>query len=323
MHTTARYLLRRIGGAIVTLVAVSIVAFVITRVVPGNPGVAILGDRATPEVVARFNHDFGLDKPLVAQYWSWLTGFLHGDFGHSLSSTGTGGGVSDISVASIVSQGLTVTAPLSLFGMLIAVVLGVTMGVLSAARNGRFTDHAVSTVSLAGISSPDFFIAFVLLLVFAVKLRWLPSVGFTDFSTDPGQWLRSLILPAVSIGLINSAALARVSRGSIIDALGSEYAFIARSKGAPGRVVVLKHALRSSIMPIATLAGLQTGYLLGGVVVIENVFALPGMGRSLLLAVQERDYPTIQALIMVFAAAFILINLLVDLAYPLLDPRMK
>ncbi len=323
MSTTSGYVLRRICAAIATLFAVSIVAFVITRVVPGNPGVAILGDRATPEVVARFNHDFGLDKPLLSQYWTWLSGFVHGDFGHSLASTGTGGGVSDVSVSSIVTQGLKVTVPLSIFGMLIAVVIGVTMGVLAAAHKDKAADHAVSTVALAGISSPDFFIAFVLLLVFAVKLRWLPSVGFTDFSEDPAQWLRCLVLPAVSIGLINSAALARVARASIVDALESEYAFIARSKGAPGRVVVGKHALRSAVMPIVTLAGLQTGYLLGGVVVIENVFALPGMGRSLLIAVQERDYPTIQALIMVFAAAFIVINLLVDLAYPLLDPRMR
>lgn len=323
MSPTLTYLLKRIGGAMLTLLAVSIVAFVITRIIPGNPGVAILGQRATPEVVERINKDFGLDRPMVVQYWSWLTSFVTGDFGRSLASVGTGEYTGGEAVSSVVWRGLKVTIPVTAFGMVIGLGLGVVMGAVAAARRGRATDHAVSTVSLAGISAPDFFIAFVLLLVFAVRLKWLPSVGFTDFGRDPVQWLRTLVLPSVAVGIINSAAIARVTRSAVIDALESDQVFVARSRGASGFVVVVKHALRTALMPIATLAGLQLGYLLGGVVVIENMFALPGMGRSLLLAVNQRDYPTIQAIIIVFAAAFIVVNLLVDLAYPVLDPRLR
>ncbi len=323
MTSTIPFLLKRIGGALLTLLAVSIVTFALTRVIPGNPGVAILGQRATPEIVERINREFGLDRPLVSQYWTWLTSFVSGDLGHSLASVGTGEYTGGEAVSSIVRRGLEVTIPVTVFGMGIGLALGVAMGTVAAARKGKPSDHAISTVSLAGISAPDFFIAFLLLLVFAVRLKWLPSVGFTKFGDDPAQWLRTLILPSLAIGLINSAAIARVTRNAVIDALESDSVFVARSRGTPASVVVVKHALRTALMPIATLAGLQFGYLLGGVVVIENMFALPGMGRSLLLAVNQRDYPTIQALIIVFAAAFIVINLVVDLTYPVLDPRVR
>jgi peptide/nickel transport system permease protein len=321
------YVVRRVVGAVATLFALSIVIFLLLRVLPGDPATAILGLRATPELLARVRHDFGLDQPLLTQYVLWLNDVLHGNLGYSLAVSGFSSGQSQAirgtPVAQTVVQGLRVTLPLTVLGTAVAAVLGLTGGIAAAAKQGSRWDVVLSNGVLLGISAPDFYVAFLLILAFTVWLGWLPSVGYTDIFGDVVAGVRSLALPILTIGLINAAAIARMTRASLLEALNSEYVLLARARGTMGSVILLKHALRNALVPIITVIGLQLGYLFGGVIVIENMFGLPGIGRQLLIATGQRDYPTIQALVLVFAAAFIVINLAVDLIYPVLDPRIR
>jgi peptide/nickel transport system permease protein len=261
---------------------------------------------------------------LPQQYWTWLSRAVTGDLGYSMESTGTSGSLGGRAVSAYVTQGLAVTVPLSVLGTLLAVVIGVPLGVLAGSKRGSVRDGVLTNVSVVGISIPDFYLSFLLILLLTVKLGWLPSIGGDiDVFSRPVESLRSLALPVIAIGVINSAAIARMTRAALLESLVNEYTLVARARGLFESVVVLKHALRTALIPIVTIVGLQLGYLFGGVVVIETLFGLPGIGRQLLLATQQRDYPTIQALVLTFAALFIFVNLLVDLAYPLLDPRIR
>jgi peptide/nickel transport system permease protein len=316
-----RYLAARIAAKLLTVLLVSVVIFLLIRALPSDPVTTILGFRATPQLVADIRHQFGLDQPLPVQYITWLTGVLHGDFGYSLSTTGQG--ISRLPIGPSIVMGLHITLPLAVFGTLLAVVLGLLLGILAAAARGGRLDGFISVVSLGGISIPDFYLAFLLIIVFAVWLRVLPSVGYVDVFVDPLAGMRSLALPILTVGLINSAAIARMTRASLIEASSSEYVLLARSRGTPESVILLKHALRNALLPIMTLTGLQFGYLFGGVVVIETMFGLPGIGRLLLIGVTQRDYPTIQALVLVFSLGLVLTNLAIDLMYPLVDPRIR
>jgi peptide/nickel transport system permease protein len=318
-----RYLAKRVLGAAVMLWALSVVIFVLLRALPGDPATAMLGFRATPELVARINRDLGLDRPLVVQYGDWLSGALRGDLGYSIATSGTSGRLSYRPVGETVAAGLKITLWVGLLGTAVAALFGVAGGVLAATRRSWVADTAISGVSLMGISTPDFYMAFLLILVFTVQLGWLPSVGFVDPLGHPLVGLRSLALPVMAVGLINMAAIARMTRSAILETRNSEYVFLARSRGTPESVILLKHVLRNALVPVLTVIGLQLGFLFGGVVVIETVFGLPGMGRLLLVAVTKRDYPTIQGLILAFAFLFLLINLLVDVTYALIDPRIR
>jgi peptide/nickel transport system permease protein len=315
-------LTRRMAGALLSLLVLSIVLFLLVQALPGDPATSILGQRATPELIRQVNADFGLDKPLIAQYLDWLGGAVQGDFGYSLATSGRSG-LEGTPVSEIVLQGLKVTVPLALLGMLLAVGLGIPMGVIAAARRGRPLDAGLSGISVVGISMPDFFVGFLLILVFNSWLGLLPSVGYTDLFADPVQGLDTLALPILSVGLINAAAIARMTRASVLETSSQDFILLARSRGTLESVVLLKHALRTALVPIMTVIGLQLGYLLGGVVVIEQVFGLPGVGRQLLVAVGQRDYPTIQALVLTLAAAFIVVNLVVDLLYTRADPAIR
>jgi peptide/nickel transport system permease protein len=313
---------RRLAGAIVSLLVLSVVLFLLVQALPGDPATSLLGQRATPEAVRQLKAEFGLDQPMVGQYLHWLGGAAHGDFGYSLATSGRNA-LSGTPVIDIVVQGLKVTVPLAILGMLVAVFVGVPLGVLSAARRGRLTDAALSSVAVLGISLPDFFVAFLLILVLNSWLGLLPSVGYTDVFSSPLEGLRSLALPVLSVGLINAAAVARMTRATVLETSSQDYIRLARSRGTPELVIRLKHALRAALVPILTVIGLQLGYLLGGVVVIEQVFGLPGVGRSLLIAVSQRDYPTIQALVLTLAAGFLLVNLIVDVLYTRADPTIE
>jgi peptide/nickel transport system permease protein len=315
-------LTRRLAGALLSLLVLSIVLFLLVQALPGDPATSMLGQRATPKLIAQINADFGLDKPLIGQYLDWLGGALHGDFGYSLATSGRSG-PSGTPVGEIVVQGLKVTVPLALLGMLLAVCVGIPMGVAAAAWRGRPLDVGLSSVSVVGISMPDFFVAFLLILVFNSWLGLLPSIGYTDLFADPLQGLKTLALPILSVGLINAAAIARMTRASVLETSSQDFILLARSRGTLESVVLLKHALRTALVPILTVIGLQLGYLLGGVVVIEQVFGLPGVGRQLLVAVGQRDYPTIQALVLTLAGAFIVVNLVVDLLYTRADPAIR
>jgi peptide/nickel transport system permease protein len=315
-------LARRVVGALFSLLVLSIVLFLLVQALPGSPAVSMLGQHATPALVARVNHDFGLDQPILQQYLHWLGQAVQGNLGYSLASSGRSG-PSATPVTEIIGQSLKVTVPLAVFGMLLAVVVGIPLGVIAAARRGKPTDVGLSTVSILGISMPDFFVAFLMILVLNTWLGLLPSVGYTDIFRHPLGGLRTLALPILTVGLINAAAVARMTRASVLETFSQEYILLARSRGTPGSVVLLKHGLRAALVPILTVIGLQLGYLLGGVVVIETVFGLPGLGRDLLIAVGQRDYPTIEGLILTFAAGFMLVNLIVDVLYAQADPAIQ
>jgi len=318
-----RFLAQRLFTMVVLLLAVSILGFMLVRVLPGNPATSILGLRATPAMVAQLTKDFGYDQPLVTQYLSWLSKAVRGDLGYSLASSGSGNSISGVAVSSLLVQGLKITLPLALLGTLIAVLLGTPLGVLAASREGKITDHAVSIFSVIGLSVPDFFLAFLFILLFTVKLGLLPSVGSPDLFTDPTGALAALMLPALTIGIVNSTAIARTTRAATRRALHTEFVRLAQARGAPRSVVVFKHALKNALVPVVTVVGIQFGYVCSGVIVVESVFALPGNGRQLLVAITQRDYPTIQALILLFAIMFALANLLADAASAVLDPRIR
>jgi peptide/nickel transport system permease protein len=316
-------IVRRVLGAAATLLVLSIILFLMIQALPGSPATSMLGQRATPELVAQVNADFGLDQPILQQYLHWLGGVVQGDFGYSLATAGRGGSLSEIPVSEIIVDGLKVTVPLAFLGMLLAVLIGLPLGVIAAMRRGQPSDAFLSATAMLGISMPDFFIGFLLIFVFSSTLGLLPSVVPADLFASPLESLRALTLPILSIGLINAAAVARMTRTSLLETIALDYVTLARARGAPELVVVLKHALRNAFVPILTVIGLQLGYLLGGVVVIEQLFGLPGIGRELLIAVGDRDYPTVQALVLTMATGFILVNLIVDLVYIRLDPAIK
>jgi peptide/nickel transport system permease protein len=318
------YAAKRAATAVVSLLILSLVVFLLVRLLPGSPALAILGLDATPKLVQQINHQLGLDRPLPVQYANWLWNALRGNLGSSLATTGTGtGGATGTSVTSIVASGLQVTAWVSILGIGVAFVLGLTLGLIGGTRTRSLPDAGLSAVSLVGISLPDFYLGILLILLFTVRLGWLPSVGFVSPLQSPVAGIRSLALPVLAVGIINMAAIARITRTSIRETLNRDFLTLATAHGLSRRVIIGKHALRNAMIPILTVSGLQLGFLFGGVVVIESVFGLPGMGRYLVLAVQERDYPTIQGLVMVFAALFLLINLVVDVVHAMIDPRIR
>ncbi len=305
------------------IVAISIVAFVLARALPGDPAEAILGFRSNPELLAQVRAQLGIDQPVIVQYLHWVGHALTGDLGVSLATTGAAQGMTAQPVSGLVGEGLRYTLSLTVFGTVLAVLLGLPAGLLSAARTGSATDRIVSAISVLGLSVPSFYLAYLLILVFAVWLGWLPSVGFAGGSQGLFGLARVLALPVLTIGLINATPIARAARAAAVEALASPSVQLLRLRGTPPLVIHLKHVLRNALLPSVTVIGLQIGYLLGGVIVLENMFAIPGMGRQLLIAAEQRDYPTLQALVVVFGALFVLVNLGVDILYAVIDPRTR
>jgi peptide/nickel transport system permease protein len=314
---------------IFVLFGVSILVFFLIHIVPGDPAAIMLGPRADPELTAQMREAFGLNKPLHLQYWHWLSRALRGDFGFSIASTGTRAGVSGGSaikgrpVMDSLLPALRATIPLASFGTLLAVLIGVPVGIVAAVKRDTIPDYIASFFGFLGISIPDFYLGLLFVLYLALPFEIFPVVGYADPFKDPIAGLRSLFLPALTIGLINAAAISRMVRTNLLEVLRQEYVTVARAKGLREIAVILRHAMKNALIPTVTIIGLQMGYLLGGVVIIENVFVIPGMGRLLLVAVSQRDYPTVQACVMVFALTFAIVNLLTDLTYPLLDPRVR
>jgi peptide/nickel transport system permease protein len=317
------YVMRRLGGAVLLVLAISVVAFLLARALPGDPAEVILGLRADPQMLARVRAELGIDRPWPAQYLHWLGRAVAGDFGVSLATTGAAQGLTATPVARLLAQGFGVTLALTAFGTVLAALIGVPAGLVSAARPGRSVDRAVALLSVAGLSVPSFYLAYLLILLFTVRLHWLPSVGFVAPADGPVAFLRSISLPVMTIALINAAPIARAARAAAVEVLASTAMHLLRLRGTPPAVIHLKHVARNVALPVMTVVGLQIGYLLGGVIVIENMFALPGMGRQLLIAAEQRDYPTLQALVVVFGLLFVLINLGVDLLYVVIDPRLR
>lgn len=346
------YVVRRLLGLIPVLIGVTLLIFAITRVIPGDPAVAMLGQRSSPELRQRLRADLGLDRPLWlnvaavresgrvgalfdSQYFGYMGGLFRGDLGRSIYSR--------ISVAESLAIRFPATAELTLFAMMFAVAVGIPAGVWAALRRGTAADTAVMTVALSGVSFPVFWLAIILIYIFAVNLQWLPPshrlsptlhiepiTGF--YVLDGilrGNWsavqdaLRHLVLPAVALGTIPLAIVVRMTRSSMLEVLGQDYVRTARSKGLVEWTVVRKHALRNALLPVVTVIGLSFGSLLSGAILTETVFSWPGIGRWIYNAISSRDYPIIQGGVLFVAFVFVIVNLLVDLSYGLIDPRIQ
>jgi peptide/nickel transport system permease protein len=311
----AQVLGRRLALAVPMLLGMSIIVFLIVHLVPGDPAHAILGLNATPELVSQLQSQLGLDRPLPVQYLDWLGGVLHGDFGTDYSSSAP--------ISELLSQRLPVTIELALVSLGLAVLAGVPLGVLAAVRRGRGPDAVAQGASMLGISVPDFWLGIMLILAFSLGLGLLPSSGWVPLSQDPVENLRHVALPAIALAAGLAAVLIRVTRAAMLDVLSQDYIRFCRAKGVSETRVVLKHGLRNAAIPITTVIGMQAGYLLGGAIVVEQVFSLPGVGRLVLDSVLQRNYPVVQASVLVVGVMFIIANLAADVLYTVLNPRLR
>ena len=311
-----RYLLQRLGTLLLVLFGVSVLTFSIIPLVPGSPARVTLGVQATDASVAALEHNMGLDRPLPAQYWSWLTGIvLHGDFGDSL--------ISGKPITGQVARRLPATLVLAFAALLIGLLIALPSGIVSALRPGGARDLGVSVLSQIGVSIPDFWLGILLILVFAQALHWLPSNGYAPPSEGLGAYLKHIILPASTAGVISGSIMARFVRSAMLEVLGNDYVRTARAKGLGAGRVIAKHVLRNAAITVVTIIGLQMATLLSSIVVVEIIFAWPGLGSMALNATLQRDYPVLQASVLLFATSFAVINLLTDLSYVLLDPSVE
>ncbi|ARS71050.1 ABC transporter permease [Sinorhizobium meliloti] len=308
-----QFLLKRLLLAVLTLFAMLTVVFILVRLVPGDPAMAILGDQASAASLAALRAQLGLDLPIYLQYLNFLRDVLSGDLGYSLSS--------GQSVVAEVRQVLPYTLELTIVAIFIGALFGIPLGVLSAVRRNQWPDYLTRLLSLAGLSFPGFVSAILLLLAFAVYLRWLPVMSVP--TADPLGHLRSLALPALNLGLIMAAYMTRVARSSMLSVLGEDYIRTARAKGVRPLPLILRHGLRNALIPIVTVVGLYFGTLIGNSVLTEIVFSRPGLGKLILGALTARDYTLLQGLMIIFAAFVILVNTVTDIVYGLVDPRVS
>ena len=311
----AAAVLKRLPTFLVSLLVASMVVFALLNLLPGDVAGVILGSSATPSAVEALREQMGLDVPAPVRYIHWLGGLLHGDLGRTAFS--------QMPIGPIVASKLAVTFSLVALGMLLAVAIALPLGAFAAMRRRKTSGVVVSVLSQLGMAVPAFLAGIALVVVFAVKLRWLPANGYTPLLHDPLDWLRRLILPALALALVQAAVLVRYVRGAFIDVLKEDYFRTARAVGWTRRRAVMRHGLRNAALQIITVVGLQLATLFVGAVVIENVFVLPGMGALLLSSVQTRDLPVVQAIVMVLVALILTINALVDVAYAAIDPRLR
>jgi len=330
----ARYLLRRLALTIPILLGVSLLVFLMLHSAGGDPAQTILGARADPESIAELRRELGLDRPLLVQYGAFLAGAVRGDFGRSYRS--------NTPVVTEIAARFPATIELAVAAMVIAVVTGVVFGTLAAVRRHSLLDYVSSTVVLLGVSIPTFWLGLILIIVFGLWLRWLPISGRVDprLGADPsqpfltltsllhGNWavakdaLRHLILPALTLAAWPAAIVARMTRASLIESFGQDYVRTARGKGLPEQLIVVSHAARNALLPVLTVVGLEFGTLLGGAVVTETIFSWPGLGQLTVTAIGGRDYQIVQGVVVLLGAVFVLLNLLVDVLYAVLDPRI-
>jgi len=310
-----RYLLRRSAALLVVLFGVSILSFAVIPLVPGSPARVRLGVQATPQAVADLEKQLGLDLPLTQQYLNWAGGIIRGDFGTSL--------ISNQNISGEVGRRLPATLQLAFAALLVGLLIALPAGISAALKPGSFRDAGVGLFSQLGVSIPDFWLGILLIVFFAETLDWLPSSGYAPLAEGFWPWLSHLLLPAVSAGVISGAIMTRFVRSAMLEVMGQDYIRTARAKGLPRRTVVNRHGLRNAAISIATIVGLQMATLLSSVVVIEIIFSWPGLGSMALNATLQRDYPVLQAALLLFAATFALINLLTDLSYLFLDPSLE
>jgi len=307
--------LRSILGAIPVLFIVSLITFGMMRLIPGDPSAVIGGLSATAEQLAQIRSELGLDEPFLVQLFKWYGGLLQGNLGKSILLG------QDVVEATFVR--LPVTIALSLYALVITIILGMTSGIIAALRQNTLIDQIAMMVAMLGISVPNFFLGLLMIILFAVHLGWLPTGGYIPFSEDPVGWLRTSTMPALSLALLQMGLLARITRSTMLEVLRQDYIRTARAKGLPGRLVVVKHALTNALIPITTVIGIIISLSISGAVVTESLFSIPGMGQLLTQAVLNRDYPMVQGGLLLTTTFLVLVNILVDIAYALLDPRVR
>ena len=310
-----QFLARRLLSAIPVLFVVSLMTFIIMWLVPGDVSAEIGGADATPEQIEQIREQFGLDRPLIERAIQWYTNLLQGDLGYSY--------LLDRSVADAVFERLPVTLSLAALALVLAAVIGTLLGILAAVRHNSSLDQGSMVAALIGLSIPDFWFGLVLIILFGVTLGWLPTGGYVPITEDFFGWVRSMTLPALTLAITQMGVIARTARSSMLDVLDQDFVRTARAKGMRARTVVFKHALRNALVPIVTVTGVTAGVLLSGAVVIEAVFSLPGVGRLIVGSIQRRDFPIIQGGLLVTASVFVFVNLIVDMLYGWLDPRVR
>ena len=302
-----RLCLTRCLAGVPALLLVTVLVFTVVRLIPGDPARILAGDFATDQAVAELRQRWRLDRPLPVQYAAYVAGLARGDLGRSTATS--------LPVAGELGERFLRTLLLAGAAILVATLVGVTLGILSATHRASLLDFAATTLALAGVSTPIFWSGLILILLFSVELPWLPAGGTGSFA--------HLILPAVSLGLFGAGVIARQTRSSMLETLGEDFVRTARAKGLTERIVVYKHALKNALIPVVTVLADQFGRMLGGAILTETVFSWPGMGRYLIEAIAMRDYPVVQGIILVFATSFLVVNLLLDISYALLDPRVQ
>jgi peptide/nickel transport system permease protein len=308
------FLLRRVGAALIVLLLASVLVFLGVRALPGDPALALGGEERDPAVLAQIRHDYGLDRPVPVQYVSWLSHVVRGDLGTDQRK---------LSVAHTIVTRLPITLELAGLSILFGSALGIVAGVIAAVRRGRPEDYAATTAALVGLSVPHFWLGLLMIVLFAVKLHWLPAGGYVSFGEHPIENLRHMLMPAIVLGTGLSAVVMRQMRSAMLDSLGADYVRTARAKGLSEFTVVAVHALRNSLITVTTIIGLQLGVLISGAVITEQIFGIAGFGRLTIDAVNQRDYALIQGVVLVAAAGYVVVNLLVDVVYSLLNPRIR
>jgi peptide/nickel transport system permease protein len=311
----ARYILRRLAVLVPTLFFVSVLIFSLQKLLPGDAAIALAGEENDPAAVAAIRARYHLDRPLVVQYGIWLSKVLRGDLGESLRNK--------IPVTELLASKLPVTIELALASMLVALVLGIPTGVVSAVRRGTPLDLAANALALSGLSVPHFWLGIMLILLFSVRLGWLPASGYVPPWEDLGRNLTTIVLPSIVLGTGVAGVMMRHTRGAMLQVLNADYVRTARAKSVPERLVVLKHALRNALIPVITLGAIEFGRLLSGAVLTEQIFAIPGFGKMLVDGVFNRDYAVVQGVVLVSATLYVLLNLLADILYFVANPRLR
>jgi peptide/nickel transport system permease protein len=309
------YIVRRIAATIPVMAIVAFVVFALLYIVPGDPAAIIAGDQATPEDIIRIRASLGLDRPFLVRFAEWVWQLLHGDLGTSMFT--------NLPVATMIHQRIEPTLSLMAITLVFSVVVAVPLGVVAAWKAGTWVDRAVMAFAVLGFSVPVFVVGYGLAYVFALELEWLPVQGYRPLADGVWPWLRNLILPALALGCVYIALIARITRASMLEVLAQDYVRTARAKGLGERPILFVHALKNASVPIVTTIGIGIALLIGGAVVTESVFAIPGLGRLTVDAILRRDYPLIQGIVLMFSFVYVLVNLAIDLTYTLLDPRIS
>jgi len=309
------YIVRRVLATIPVMAVVALFVFSLLYIAPGDPAAVIAGDQATPEDVERIRASLGLDRPFLIRFGEWAFRILQGDMGNSIFT--------NLPVTTMIAQRIEPTLSLMALTLLLAIFIAVPMGVVAAWKQGTIIDRAVMVFAVLGFSVPVFVVGYLLAYVFALELDWLPVQGYTSFSEGLWPWLENLILPAIALGGVYIALIARITRATMLEVLSQDYIRTARAKGVGQRGILFLHALKNAAVPIVTVIGIGIALLIGGAVVTESVFAIPGLGRLTVDAILRRDYPVIQGVVLLFSFIYVLVNLAIDLAYTLFDPRIR